>query len=414
MAIRADTIVLGAGMVGVSTALALQARGRDVVMLERLGRAGRETSYGNAGLIERASVSLYTFPHEPALLMKTVLGFAPQARIDWARLPAIAPWLWAYFRESAPERARAHAAAALPLIARCVSEHEALAQAAEAGALLRHKGWLKAYRSQKTLAAALEDARGLADYGLAVSALDAQALAARERDLAGFVGAIHFADPVSCIDPGGLVEAYAALFAARGGRMFTGDARGLEASGQGWRVGSDNGPIEAREAVVALGPWSDSLLRLLGCDAPLGFKRGYHMHYAPRPGASLSQPVLDADGGYLLAPMARGIRLTTGAEFSTRDAPPSPVMLDRVEPVARRTFPLGARIDAAPWMGARPCLPDLLPVIGPAPRHAGLWFNFGHQHHGFTLGPVTGRLLAEMMTGEAPFCDPAPFAPTRF
>jgi D-amino-acid dehydrogenase len=75
---------------------------------------------------------------------------------------------------------------------------------------------------------------------------------------------------------------------------------------------------------------------------------------------------------------------------------------------------LGEAIDATPWKGARPCLPDMLPVIGKAPRHAGLWFDFGHQHHGLTLGPATGRLLAEMMTGETPFADPGPFAADRF
>ena len=90
------------------------------------------------------------------------------------------------------------------------------------------------------------------------------------------------------------------------------------------------------------------------------------------------------------------------------------IQLQRALPRAHALFPLGDAIDAKPWMGARPCLPDMLPVIGKAPRHAGLWFDFGHQHHGLTLGPATGRLLAEMMTGETPFADPRPFAVERF
>ena len=138
------------------------------------------------------------------------------------------------------------------------------------------------------------------------------------------------------------------------------------------------------------------------------------MHYRAAGNGVLNHAVLDVDGGYLVAPMAQGLRLTTGAEFAPRDAPPTPFQLNAVEPLARETFPLGARIDAEPWLGRRPCLPDLLPVIGPAPRHPGLWFDFGHQHHGFTLGPITGQLLAQMMTGEAPFADPAPFSVERF
>jgi D-amino-acid dehydrogenase len=124
--------------------------------------------------------------------------------------------------------------------------------------------------------------------------------------------------------------------------------------------------------------------------------------------------VLDLERGYLLAPMARGIRLTTGAEFADRDDSKTPVQLERAEPVAKGLFPLGRRVDSESWMGSRPCTPDMMPIIGPAPRHKGLWFAFGHAHHGLTLGPVTGRLIAEMMTGAAPFTDPKPYRADRF
>ena len=138
------------------------------------------------------------------------------------------------------------------------------------------------------------------------------------------------------------------------------------------------------------------------------------MHFSARGDAGLSHPVLDAEGGYVLTPMSQGIRMTTGAEFARRDDPPSARHLDRLEPLAREFFPLAERRDAKPWLGRRPCLPDMLPIIGPAPRHAGLWFDFGHQHLGLTLGPISGRLLAEMMTDEPPCVDPAPYRAARF
>ncbi len=172
--------------------------------------------------------------------------------------------------------------------------------------------------------------------------------------------------------------------------------------------------MTGREAVIALGPWSDLVFAPLGYSIPLAVKRGYHLHLAARGNAVLNRPVLDTDRGFLLAPMNRGIRLTSGVEFARRDAPPSPVQIERALPKAHKLFPLGEPVDAKPWKGARPCLPDMLPVIGRAPRHQGLWFDFGHQHHGLTLGPVTGLLLAEMMTGETPFADPTPFSVERF
>ncbi|MFV0279696.1 MAG: NAD(P)/FAD-dependent oxidoreductase [Rhodoblastus sp.] len=416
---RADVIVLGAGMVGVGAALALQARGRDVALIDRAGAAGRETSYGNAGLIERASVELYTFPRDIGTILRTIVGANPAARIDWGALPQTLPWIARYFLESAPAKAAAHARSALPLIERCLDEHMSVARSAGAGGLLRPTGWIKAYRSERTFAEGAREARVLREHDLAFDVLDGAGLAGMEPGLKGFAGAIWLRAPVSCTDPGGLAAAYAGLFARNGGRLFSGDARSLTQTPNGWSVASSAGPVEAREAMIALGPWSDDLFRPLGYKIPLGVKRGYHMHYRPAGEnalnhPALAHPVLDVDGGFLVAPMAQGLRLTTGAEFAARDAPPSPVQLDAIEPAARRSFPLGARIDAAPWLGRRPCLPDLLPVIGPAPRHPGLWFDFGHQHHGFTLGPVCGRLLAEMMTGEEPFADPSSFRADRF
>jgi D-amino-acid dehydrogenase len=126
------------------------------------------------------------------------------------------------------------------------------------------------------------------------------------------------------------------------------------------------------------------------------------------------RPVLDAEVGYLVTPMEQGIRITTGAEFAARDAAPSPAQFDRLMPRARELFPLGERTDGKTWLGSRPCLPDSRPVIGRAPGLAGLWLAVGHAHWGLTLGPATGRMIAEMMAGEPPFCDPAPYRAERF
>jgi D-amino-acid dehydrogenase len=112
--------------------------------------------------------------------------------------------------------------------------------------------------------------------------------------------------------------------------------------------------------------------------------------------------------------MQRGLRLTTGAEFAPIDAPPTPVQLAKAEILARELIDLGQPLPEPPWLGARPCVADMLPVMGPAPRHPGLWFNFGHAHQGFTMGPVAGRLLAEMVSGEPPCVDPTPYSPRRF
>lgn len=296
-----------------------------------------------------------------------------------------------------------------------MTEHRALAEAAGVARLLRPIGWMKVCRSAaKQDAATREAERWNREYGVTFETLDPARLRAAEPHLdPALLGGLHYTASDSCSDPHALVSAYARYFEQLGGRLFEGDANTLTGSPP-WCVRTAQGEVRADNVVVAMGPWSEVITSRLGYRLPLAVKRGYHMHYHPAPGAQLNHAVLDADGGYVLAPMARGIRLTTGAELAHRDAPKTPVQLDAVEPVARKLFPLDGRIDAEPWMGARPCTPDMLPVIGPAPRHAGLWFAFGHAHHGLTLGPITGRLIAEMMTGAPPIVDVRPFRAERF
>jgi D-amino-acid dehydrogenase len=409
--LKADVLVLGAGMVGVSAALHLQSRGREVILVDRHEHAGEETSFGNAGLIECASVFPYMFPRDVSQILQYALNRSLQARYRLSDLPHFLPWLVRYFLASSPDRALASAMADLPLIRRSLIEHEALIAEAGVPELLRRTGWLKLFRSETSLANAARDVECARQYGIPGEVIDSKTIASREPNLTGtFAGAIYLPTPGFIPDPGAVAKAYAALFKRRGGRFLVSDARTLEQSGGGWRVKG----ATVREAVVALGPWSDLVFGPLGYSIPLGIKRGYHLHLAPRGNAVPAQPILDFDLGYVLAPMSRGIRLTTGVEFARRDAPPNPIQIQQALPRARALYPLGEPIDAKPWMGARPCLPDMLPVIGRAPRHAGLWFDFGHQHHGLTLGPATGRLLAEMMTGETPFADPGPFAAERF
>ena len=409
---NADALVLGAGIVGVSVALHLQKRGRATVLVDRRG-AAEETSYGNAGLVQREGVYPYGFPHDFGALFRYGLNRTIDAHYHPSAIPRLAPFLWKYWHHSRPARHKAIAHLYAKLIEHCIGEHESLAREAGAQELFRRSGWMKVFRTGRERDKRFAEAeRWRREFGLNFARLEQKDIQQREPHLAPvLVGALHWTDPLAVFDPQGLVLGYLHLFEKLGGRFVQGNAMSLEA---GWRVQTVEGPIAARDAVVALGPWSDIVTRALGYDLPLAVKRGYHMHYRAAGRAVLNTPVLDTERGYFLAPMRRGIRLTTGAEFALRDAIRTPVQLGRAEPIARDLFPLAERMDAEPWMGSRPCTPDMMPVIGPAPRHANLWFAFGHAHHGLTLGPVTGRLIAELVCGEPPFVDPAPYRADRF
>jgi D-amino-acid dehydrogenase len=412
---RCDVVVLGAGIIGICIALHLQKRGRAVVLVDRRGPA-EETSFGNAGLIQREGVYPYGFPHDFGALARYSLNRTTDAYYHASALPRLAPFLWKYWRHSRPTRHAEVARHYSKLIEHCVTEHQALAAEAGASALLRPTGWLKAFRTARERDKRFAEAgRWRDEFGIRSRLLDAKTLQEMEPHVAPVLsGAIHWTDPLSVNDPHGLGIAYLRAFERLGGRFVQGNAATLQEANPGWSLRTVEGPLSAGTAVVALGPWADVAARALGYDLPLAVKRGYHMHYRAAGQARLNYPMLDVEGGFFLAPMARGIRLTTGAEFALRDAIRTPVQLGRAEPIARDLFPLAERLDTEAWMGARPCTPDMLPVIGPAPRHRNLQFAFGHAHHGLTLGAVTGRLVAEIVCGEAPFVDPAPYSAARF
>jgi D-amino-acid dehydrogenase len=416
---RTDVIVLGAGIVGTSVAVHLVKRGLSVALVDR-GGAGEGTSYGNAGIIEGNTIFPPAFPSDWSTLLRIALKRSPLANYHLTFLPKIAPWLLAFRAASQPARLAETAQLMRPLFARAVAEHEALAEESGAAKYLRRTGWLKLYRSEAAFAGLKRELDLAKSLGINNVPLDTEGALALEPSLKPvFRHAVHWTGAVSVSNPLALTRAYAARFAALGGLIFTGDARTLHRVHPHWRVDTASGPLDAGEVVVALGPWLPDVLDSLGIKLPLAVKRGYHRHFTAQGNAALARPVLDAENGYVLAPMEQGIRLTTGVEIAPRDAPPTPVQLRRLLPPTRELFALGDPVEPQPWLGARPCFADSRPVIARAPKIGGssmngLWLACGHAHWGLTLGPATGRLLAEMMTGATPFCDPRPYAADRF
>lgn len=410
---QVDVIVLGAGMVGTCTALHLRQRGHQVMLVDRLA-PGRETSYGNAGLIQREAVEPYAFPRDWRKILSVALGQGADIHYHLAALPRLAPALWRYFVASQPDSHARQSQAYSRLIAHALDEHQCLIEQSGAQALITREGFRKAYRSEAGFAQAAREAERLQEaYGIRAQVQGSQALARAEPSLRmPMAGAVHWLDAWSVQDPGDLVASYASHLVSLGGQLLQGDASSLQVHGQGWRVQTSQGWVQAQHVVLALGPWSDTLIRQFGYRMPLFVKRGYHQHYAQ--GDRLRLPLLDAERGYVLAPMKKGMRLTTGAEFADLGASSTPVQLPRAQAMARELIDLRGPLDNPPWLGARPCTADMLPVMGPAPRHQGLWFNFGHAHQGFTLGPVAGRLLAEMIEGRRTWIDPTPYLPARF
>ena len=408
----ADVIVLGAGIVGVSAAYAARQRGLSVILLDRR-EPGSETSYGNAGILSSGSILPLNKPSLWSALPTYITNRHAALRWDPAWALANIDWIVRFLANAAPSRVKPRATALHGLIGASLKLHREWIVKANAAQRIRETGWLKAWRSD-ALAAAKQEQAFLAEYGIASELLDRQAISALEPNIVPIykVGLLH-TQTASVDSPDAVVKAYAKMFASTGGEIRQSDIKAITPDGEGWRVVLADGGVAARHVVVALGPWSADLLRPLGYRVPLAFERGYHREFKPNPARSLQRPIHDAEGSFLMTPMEHGIRVTSGVELTARDAPSSFAQLDAVVPVARSVVEFGEAV-GEPWRGARPTLPDSLPVIGPAPRHSGLWLAFGNQHIGFTTGPATGAAIAAMITGTPPPFDVTAFSPGRY
>lgn len=412
-----QTIVLGAGIVGVSVAWHLKQRGHHVLLIDK-NQPGQETSFGNAGIIQREAVEPYAFPQD----MKTLLRVLPNRSIDIRYRPLSvlesSQPLLNYYLNSFPKRYTQIARDYASLIGLSTQEHERLIAASNTHNLVQKQGWLEIYRSEKAFASARTKALKFKPLGVEFNVLtNAEIHALQPGFNQPLAGGIHWLNSWTVESPSDLVKGYADAFLADGGEYVQAEVFDIIKDTHGYRLNTSKGTHEAEQAIICLGPWSKGLLKPLQYNIPLFAKRGYHMHYQqPEQDKSLRYWFMDAEKGYLLEPMKSGIRLTTGAELASLDDPPAYGQLDVAEKTARKLFNFGERVDTTPWRGSRPCLPDMKPIIGPAhkPEHRGLWFALGHGHQGFTLGPATGRLLAEMFDGEPTAIDMTPFRSDRF
>lgn len=410
-----QVIVLGAGIVGVCCALELQRRGMSVTLVDRQD-PGLETSFGNAGVIARSSLMPFNHPGLWAQLPRLLKNDTVQFRYKLNYLARNLGWAARFLLSARPSVFRQTVEALDGLIRLSAPEHLRLLDAAGAAHRLRDTGWIFLYRSEQGWNSGELSRQTFAQYQVPTRVLAPAELAELEPALAPiFHRALWIQGSYSVDDPHEVVAAYAALFRRSGGAFKRMNASGIRRDGQRWIVQGTQASesLEADRLVVALGPWSKALLKTTGIDLPMAFERGYHMHYSGVEGASLTRPVYDTGGGYVLSPMARGLRLTTGVELDACEAPARPLQLELAEARAREAFPLDRRLDPEAWLGRRPTLPDSRPMIGEAPRHPGLWLALGHQHIGFSTAPGTARVLGELMCDGAAARHKA-FRPGRY
>ncbi len=407
-----DIVVIGAGIVGVSCALYLQRDGHNVTLIDR-GEPGQGTSYGNAGIIVHGASVPVGMPGMWRDLPKFLSGVQPYFTMRWSCLPRLTPWLVRLLGQTRTSRVNANAAALATLARHVKPAWRDLVEQTGTQNFVIQKGWLKVYESDAAFDATA-DVRALYDHhGGRYEILDADEIRQMEPTVAPIFGrGLYFPEFDSLTNPLRVVQAFAADFVGRGGQLRTGEVTGFDLVGRPRvvRVGGDN--VEADGIVLAAGAWSRGLARQLGGDVPLDTERGYHfMLPAMMPGPT--RPLLHGDYGFAITPMEEGLRLAHGVELASLSAPPDYGWVRRLLPHAKRMLPGLETRELSAWLGFRPTLPDSRPVIGPSPMYPDVYFAFGHQHYGLSLGPLTGRLISDLVAGRDPGIDVTPFRAHR-
>ncbi len=406
-------IVIGAGIVGVSSAIWLKRAGQDVTLIDR-GEPGMGTSYGNAGVLASCSIAPVTAPGMALKGPKLLLDPNFPLFLRWPYLPKLAPWLFRYLSHANDNETRRIAHGLTTIVSDSVEQHRALTKDTSAANWVQESTYSFAYTDQ--------------------AAFDADAYTWGIRREAGFVPeliegrAVQEVEPVLSpnvkllavmknhgyiLDPGAYVTELTEIFKGMGGSFIQADVRGFDLSGDKVRaVETDHGRFECDQVVLSTGVWSKPLMKKLGLNVPIESERGYHIVFK-NPSEQPKAPIMVAAGKFVATPMAQGLRCAGIVEFGGLEAGPSKAPLSFLRKKVRETFPNMKAESEEEWMGHRPAPSDSLPLIGEI-GNTGVFAAFGHHHIGLTGGPKTGRMVADMVTGNRPNNDMSPYEPMRF
>jgi D-amino-acid dehydrogenase len=411
-----NIIVVGGGITGVSTAEWLRRDGHDVTLIDRIppGDSG-QTSYGNAGILARCAVVPVPVPGVWKKAPKMLLDPDGPLFLRWSYLPRLMPWLIPFLRSGKREKVEAISRALVPLIGDSVEQHQALARGTPAERWIETGEYSYLYADRRAFH---DDAFGFAlrrTHGFTWEERDRDTLLEIDPHVGpAYRFAATFQDHGWITDPGRYVANLAGWFEGQGGRLMRAEVSEIVPLEEGRAaVIVDGERIKADRVVIATGAWSARLARSLGHQPALETERGYHL-WLRGPSVTPPHPYMLADAKFVVTPMESGLRCAGLVEFGGLEAPASDKPVELFKRRIRRLYPDLTWESEDKWLGHRPSTIDSLPLLGPSPKAPGVVFAFGAQHLGLTMGPKTGRLLADVIGGRTPNIDMTPYNVGRF
>ncbi|OED36322.1 FAD-binding oxidoreductase [Chromatiales bacterium (ex Bugula neritina AB1)] len=406
--------IIGAGIVGVSTAIWCQRAGLRTILIDREGPASG-TSFGNAGVLASASVVPVTVPGLIAKAPRMLLDKKQPLFLNWSYLPTLMPWLTRYLSHCKPEVVARIASALNPILSNSLEDHQALAAGTGAEKFISPAEYVYVYKDRAHFESDKFGWQVRKDNGFTWTEYEGDAWNKHDpvfNNTQKFAASVHNHGRIS--DPGCYVQQLARHFEDNGGKIIQATVEGLaDNNGQVSGVRTTTETIACSAAVIAAGAWSKPLLGELGCDIPLEAERGYHIELY-EPSAMPRMPSMIAAGKFVMTPMDGRLRIAGMVEFGGLVAGANRAPIDYLKNYIHQVIPGLKWTETTEWLGHRPAPVDSVPVIGEAPAMKGAFMGFGHQHVGLTGGARTGQLLAQLVSGQTPEIDMTPYSPLRF
>jgi glycine/D-amino acid oxidase-like deaminating enzyme len=406
-----DIIVVGAGIVGTSTALWLQLRGHKVLLIDP-APPGSGTSSGNACTIATYACIPVNSPSVLTGLFGLMTNPDSPLSISYAHALRNPRWILSFLANCRATRSREIAGHLASILSHSDAGLNPLIEAAQAKDLVVNRGQITVWSTTNGATADLPSLALRKSFGIPFTELTGDEVRQMEPGLTlPIEKGVHYPDARHIRDPEELVRRFQAKFTALGGQTLVARVNATSADAEGVTVTAGDAVIRASRVVIAAGAFSKQINGSGAERLPLGVERGYHVLYAGE-AHRITRPVGWAEGGFYAVPMAKGLRLAGTVEIAAIDAPKNK---GRIDHIIRKGAEMFANLPAptSDWLGYRPSMPDALPVIGQSAVSDRIIHAFGHQHLGLTLGGITGRIVADIAEGLQPNLEIGAFRPQR-
>lgn len=409
-----DVIIIGAGIIGLATAQKLQEAGRKVTLIDRKGIA-LETSTGNAGGLAFSDLMPLATAGMWRKVPKWLLDPLGPLTIPPAYLLPILPWLARFVRAGLPDKVEQSVKAQAAMMRIAETEMGKLVKACKLENRVMLDGSLELYESEAELKASAPGWQRRTDEGIPFEHVRGERLSELQPGLSPRIAAGTFVPAWQAVtEPYEFANAIGDHVLAHGAEFIDADVAEIKPDSGSILISTTDGrKLTANTVVIATGAWSKTLTAPLGDVIPLETERGYNTTL-PQPEFDLKRQLIFGGHGIVVSNLSTGIRVGGAVELGGLELKPNFARADAMLKKAATFMPGLKTTGGKQWMGFRPSLPDSLPAIGASSASPRIIYAFGHGHLGLTQSAGTGKLVSDLVMGQAPEIDLSPFSPQRF